>query len=646
MLPETVRRAVQRSLAASHFFVPPGVQLRVEHVADEQRPWEIYRGHLLDRNLARQHDRFVAWHLHADEHTAPLISVRWQPSARLMHVTRNILTHSFEAYEDTPGVILSRPTQKWGEELVGTIDTGTSPPDALQSEIETLLFLAVIGTSRLPITSLESPLPDYTLGQLAYLPAIVESNEPCHDPLEFLKLAISPAPPLLQQAKALETALRAIDLGKLDQLAATLQAAAEMPGRGQAWAVRLLRTTFNGAALSPYTQFADALIGLVERLGGADWFGPEATLATIGYMLRHLARHLTAFDLTLFHSFGANYPDALFLDALLKAYLRLVEQHPDSIERPRAVLLRRALRHAVLSRRQYEGHRVPDAPTSMGENARVLPAPFVRVPEEQIFEANRRRRTLFADEPTDTLLGPAARRAFEASLADVQQPGEMRELGLGMFLDRPLGVLLEGGAVDRTPLLSYEAFSRFVVRRRLAALKSAGWIDAAYHDQLCARLNDLPPTGLPVAELNATERPGVVSLADAGKVAADFVLLRTTRGSLDALLAYYDLEPLHENAPEVFAWLTADSDVLFAPYRPEPASAAVTLRAYAASELRLEIGFPPIASASYRQQSGVEVPAKLQVLRVRRSADGPLEDVRDAPVWLEAQAERCGDPHR
>ena len=52
-----------------------------------------------------------------------------------------------------------------------------------------------------------------------------------------------------------------------------------------------------------------------------------------------------------------------------------------------------ALRQAYLLRRRYEGHPVPDVPTSPGEHARVFPDRYPHVPEEQILQlASRRRR--------------------------------------------------------------------------------------------------------------------------------------------------------------------------------------------------------------------------------------------------------------
>ena len=49
----------------------------------------------------------------------------------------------------------------------------------------------------------------------------------------------------------------------------------------------------------------------------------------LGWLLRQIGRHLTAYDLVTFHHRGANYPDALVLDAVLKAYLARIEREPE-----------------------------------------------------------------------------------------------------------------------------------------------------------------------------------------------------------------------------------------------------------------------------------------------------------------------------
>src|SRR5262249_31351726 len=127
---------------------------------------------------------------------------------------------------------------------------------------------------------------------------------------------------------------------------------------------------------------------------------------------------------------------------------------------------RRALRQGWLLRRNYEGHAVPDAPTSPGENARILPAPFLHVPEEQIQNYHKRHKHLFEGQPLPDL--PAA--VFRQSLADLVHPEELLELGTAVFLDRPLGSLKAPGEPDQTPMLAYEAFSPSVAEKRLFQL--------------------------------------------------------------------------------------------------------------------------------------------------------------------------------
>ncbi len=641
MPPDPIVSIVDRCLAPGCFYVVPGARLRIEgHVAQEL-PWEIYFGHLLDAKVARRRERFTSWKISLDEPASsnhgPLVSVHWQPPNRQLHVTRQILTHGFEAYEDEPGVILTRPTQKCVTELVGSVRLADARSERLGHELGELLFLAVIGTSRLPITSLESPLPAYSLGRLAYIPDLSLADAPWSDVSSFLGATLTGEHSLIQQAKALETALRSGSGADIGELTAVLR---HSIGDATA-ATRLLRTVFNTAALSPYTHFADSLIGLIIELAETEWYGSVEALELLSYMLRHLCRHLTAFDLVVFHSFGANYPDALFLDALLKAFLKLLPRHGATALGTTGRILRRGLRQACLARKHYEGHRVPDAPTSMGENVRVLPEPFRRVPDEQILESGKRRRRLFDGEPTDSLLSDVTRAIFTASLVDLDDLRELRELGMAHYLDRPLGVLKAAGEIDRTPLLAYVACSRFVAARRLASLQSAGWIDAARYEALRTALPGISVVGVPASELRATERPGVVSLADANKAASDFVFLRTTRSSLDELLGRYDWRPLEESYPDVVHWLHADRDVLVVQHCPLESPDGPVLQAFAGEELRLELGFPRERSTMgiYRQQAGGEVVCKLHVLRAWDVARCELVHMRERGLWLEARVE-------
>lgn len=105
---------------------------------------------------------------------APLISLKFDATDRRLFVIRNILVHAWEAYESTPGVIDSRPVQKWAAELVGAIDLAARDDgENLRDEIGKYLAFAMLGTSKLPITSLETPLPAFSLGQIMYFHAVM-----------------------------------------------------------------------------------------------------------------------------------------------------------------------------------------------------------------------------------------------------------------------------------------------------------------------------------------------------------------------------------------------------------------------------------------------------------------------------------------
>ena len=56
-------------------------------------------------------------------------------------------------------------------------------------------------------------------------------------------------------------------------------------------------------------------------------------------------------------------------------------------------------------------------------------------------------------------------------MRDLEQLDERVEMGLGLFIDRPLGYGKEIGAPDLTPLLAHEAFSPSLARQRQRELK-------------------------------------------------------------------------------------------------------------------------------------------------------------------------------
>ena len=597
MSPEDVQSVVSRSVAPKCFFVAAPVRLRVEHVQCEEVIWEIYLGHLLDQSQTRARQSFETWHVWLDDlpdgaktdashPRGPVISIRLDAEEGALHVCRGLLVRGYESFEPSPGAIDSRPCLKWQTELVGTIDLGRfSDAEHLAHELETYLDLAVCGVSRLPITSIETPLPDFSLGNLAYIGAEGKydtaaaeayangSSEPRRDWTELIDAALAQPPASTRQAHLLEAALRTSTEVPIVELAERLIEKSRLRGWSGDNVVALIRTLFHNLALSPYTNFVDRLAALLSELARPQRLGPEPVVDLLSYMLRQLVRHLTAFDLVTFHNQGANYPDALALDTLLATYLSCIAKHPelfgdqDKVDNSRTArnhrFRRRALRQACLVRKQYEGLRVPDEPTSPGENLRVLPAGMSHVPDEQLSQPSQRRRELYAGRPLESLLDDATTAVLRRSMKDLSHDTELRELGMALFLDRPLGALLPPGHVDRTTLLSYEAFSRRIAHQRLEQL--AAWeptSDAAAFDKLRDRLLHLQVSGIPARTRSGVRRPGVVSLEDARLVSDDFLILRTTRRSIDRLWIRYDLQLLAAVAPDVTRWLTEDPHVL------------------------------------------------------------------------------------
>jgi len=339
-----------------------------------------------------------------------------------------------------------------------------------------------------------------------------------------------------------------------------------------------------------------------------------------------------------FHHRGANYPDTLLLDAGLKALLRRLEAHPEAFgdaaddtseARDRKRRWRRALRQGWLLRRFYENHPVPDAPTSPGENTRVLPPPHVRVPEEQILQPSKRTRRLFAGDPLTGHLGPHGEQVLRQSIHDLHHPQELLELGLALFLDRPLGAAKEPGESDQTVLLSHLAFSRSVAQRRLKYLtETLGLLpDAAERDALRQALAGFSVVGVPLSEVGGRPRPGAVSASDARQVADDFVFLRTTTASARDLFRQYDFAPLFSRFRL--------ADIAKGPTLILPRADGRLVIHDDALRPRLEM--VPDTSQGYDARAGTEYPrAGLRVLRLWEEAEDGLSerDLSAAPVEI------------
>jgi hypothetical protein len=550
---DAVRDAITDVLRPGHFFAAPALQLEWQHEPCEETPWEVFRGRLSPRRLSGQTATLESWNVYlrqdGDCSSEPLLSLKLDWERRRLHVVRGLLCWTWEGYHAGDNVYLSREVQRWLRELVGSVELAECEPGKLRVELALWLFRAVVGLSRLPLTSVEAPLPAFTLGELAFF-----YNPDGHGeirPLDSWRQLLGHRPqalPLAARTKWLEFLLRATPSSEIPELAVAYMHQVQGLHHGAVDTLALLRAVFNEVALSPYTDFVDKVLSVLRHWVELQYARAEEYVDFLSFLLRQLARHLTAYDLVTFHHRGANYPDALLLDAALKEYLRLVEQEPALFEGDAwpARLRRRALRGAWLHRRRYEGHPVPDAPTSPGENTRVLPPPYVRVPDEQILNPSKRKKRLYESDPLSSYVGPQGLRVLEQCGQDLQKVDEVRELGMAVFVERPLGVVRAPGEPDLSPLLAHQAFSRSLAARGLAELSREPLLRLIGDEMARCRAalaEPWPSGGIPANTL-PSDPPRVVSLADAAKAANDFVILRTLPGSLHAFCAWPDVSAM------------------------------------------------------------------------------------------------------
>lgn len=638
----SIASLLTRLLQPAHFVVAAPLRFQWQSDVAQTIPWELHHGRLLDVSQTRRQETFRSWTMTSVVDgvaaTEPTIALHWQASERVVHVVRGLLCHVQDAYDAGGNVILTRDAARWTRELVATVRLDDfTDLGSLADELMGCLWLAVIGTSRLPLTSLEAPLPDFVLGRLTYVYRGPDASpEAMCDWRELLVKAPWDRMSRREQAKTLEFALRGMAPGTAHELASAFSARADGPHMR-----RLLKLVFNEVSLSPYTGFVDAALAFAASLVQQGGWSAADEVDFLGWLLRQIGRHLTAYDLVVFHHRGANYPDALLLDAVLTRYLTVIDEVPELFmgDSPHARLRRRALRQACLLRRGYQGHPVPDAPTSPGENTRVLPPPFTRVPDEQILNPGKRVRRLFKGVPLAGRLSDVAGHVLALSLGDLGHAAELAELGTAVFIDRPFGLGKAATAPDQTLLIAHEAFSAAIAQRRIGELRvlveelkiePSPW-DAG----LTERLQERPPaSGLALELLGDLGRP-VASLADARRVSGDFVLtrtlgLRTGALSTGSFFDVFDWRPVWQRfALEEFRrnvhWLVrlklgADPGVL------------ALLDSHAVPRILFESD----PGAGYECRGGIEFPrAGLRVWHLRDDR-GRRHDLRNADVRVNA----------
>jgi hypothetical protein len=627
-----VGQLIDAAMQSGHFYADPQLHLTWIAARSETIAWELFRGRVLDASQTRLRKTFLSWHVFQTDATnpatEPMISVKLDVHERRIHVTRGLLSYVWEGYDAGGAVIESRETIRWTRELVGTIPLEQFADLAnLRDELICVLWQAVVGTSRLPLTSVEAPLPAYVFGRLHYVyqSDLGEGTQPAKAWEDLLQRGLRLGLAWREYVKLVEIVLRRAAPEELPRSAELILERVSLPGFSLP---RLLRALFNDVSLSPYTRFVDNALAWVDLLLERGALTIEEKIDFLGYLLRRLGRHLTAYDLVTFHHRGANYPDALLLDEVLKAYLGVIDAQPEwfSDDDAKGRLRRRALRQGCLMRRHYEGHLVPDLPTSPGENARVMPASHPRIPEEQLLQPQRRRRQLFADDPLTRRLTQRVRVALAQSVRDLEHRDERADMGTGLFVDRPLGYAKPPAEPDLTPLLAHEAFSPLLARRRWQELQRLCAELCLSFDQACLQSHFQQgawPAGLPHAELAKCPRPAA-ALTDVRQVADDFVVLRTLPGGAAEFMQLFDWRALREKFSLRF--LDAGTVRLCVQALTEAQQSVLALYD---PLLRRRLEMTVDVSQGYASRAGVEMPrAGLRVLTVWEDTDDPTLLVR------------------
>ena len=153
---------------------------------------------------------------------------------------------------------------------------------------------------------MQAPLPAYSFGQIAISrPNVPRPLRPgvriVHELLETLlctELAWS------MKAKLLEAALRGSTIAELPAVARFFATSWREQGHSSKELCDLFRELFNAVSLSPWTDFVEKTLTLLDLLQENQLLAPTEVVDFLGYLLRQIGRHLTAYDLVTFHHRG------------------------------------------------------------------------------------------------------------------------------------------------------------------------------------------------------------------------------------------------------------------------------------------------------------------------------------------------------
>src|SRR5262249_43460083 len=177
----------------------------------------------------------------------------------------------------------------------------------------------------------ETPLPAFSCGELfyCYRPEAADPEDTVRTTQELLQHMLSPSLHRREENKLLETFLNNLSGGGVEIQPEVRQFVPRWNaiGRTATELTELVRGLFNEVSLSPYGYLVNNALLFAWDLQheALQW---AAVVDLLAHLLRLNGRHLSAYDLVTFHHRGANYPDALLLDEVLKDFLRRIFHSP------------------------------------------------------------------------------------------------------------------------------------------------------------------------------------------------------------------------------------------------------------------------------------------------------------------------------
>jgi hypothetical protein len=288
-----VRMLIAEMFRPEHLFVGAETALEWEQVAEQELVWEIFQGRLLDPAHTRQRRTFAAWKVYLsdpggkDRPTEPLLALYLNAEAGQLHVVRGLDSYVWEGYDAGDNVYLSRERRKWVRELVHTVQLDRfADAEDLRDELACLLFQAVVGTSRLPLSSVETPLPAFSFGQLfyCYRPGSPHTAGPVRGWQGLLANMLASSLNPSEEAHLLETFLHAASDEDMSHAAAAFVRRWSQCGRTIADLESLLRRLFNEVSLSPYTDLVDRTLVFVRALESLALFHTEQVVDFLSYL--------------------------------------------------------------------------------------------------------------------------------------------------------------------------------------------------------------------------------------------------------------------------------------------------------------------------------------------------------------------------